>query len=74
MTKEIEHVTVSTQEFESDEFRAPSKFYIRDAMDNFVFIRTRSRSEAQGWVDVEYGTVQGQSKYKIRTVIKAAIR
>ena len=74
MTKEIEHVTVSTQEFESDEFRAPSKFYIRDAMDNFIFVKLRSRGDAQKWIDDNYGTVQGQSKYKIRTVIKAAIR
>lgn len=70
MTKEIEHVTVSASEFESDEFRAPSKFYIRDAMDNFVFIKSRSRGDAQEWVDGEYG----HGKYKIRTVIKAAIR
>jgi hypothetical protein len=74
LTKEIEHVTVSTQEFESDEFRAPSKFYIRDAMDNFIFVKVRNRGDAQDWIDVEYGTIQGKSKYKIRTVIKAAIR
>ena len=70
MTKEIESVTVSALEFESDEFRAPSKFYIRDAMDNFVFIKSRNRGDAQGWVDDNYGS----GKYKIRTVIKAAIR
>lgn len=70
MTKEIEHVTVSTQEFESDEFRAPSKFYIRDAMDNFVFICTRRRNEAQSWADNEYG----YGKYAIRIIMKASIR
>jgi hypothetical protein len=70
LTKEIESVTITTQEHDSDSFRPPSKFYIKDAMDNFVFICTRSRSDAQGWVDNEYG----HGKYKIRTVMKAAIR
>lgn len=37
------------------DFNPPTSYYIRDAMDNFVFIKSRSRKVAQHLVNEEYG-------------------
>lgn len=37
------------------DFEPPTAYYIRDPMDNFVFIKSRSRKVAQQLVNDEYG-------------------
>lgn len=72
--KQIETVTVSNTEFLDDDFRPPSSYYIKTAMGDYLFVKSRSRKEAQAVVDEMYGGNGISSKYKIRTVIKASVR
>lgn len=37
------------------DFKPPTLWYVRDALDNFVFIKSRSRKVAQQLVNDEYG-------------------
>lgn len=41
--------------WEDIDFIPPSKFYIRNAMGNYLFIRKRKREDAQAIVDGLYG-------------------
>jgi len=68
--KQVETITVSNTEFLDDDFRAPSGYYIKTAMGDYLFVKSRSRKDAQATVDELYG----HGKYSIRTVIKASIR
>jgi hypothetical protein len=46
---------VSYSDFEKWDFIPAATFYIKDAMGNYIFVHTASRSVAQEWVDIEYG-------------------
>ena len=43
------------------DFKPPCTFYIKDAMDDFVFIKTRNRKVAQELINAEYGA----NKYRV---------
>ena len=43
------------------DFKPPCTFYIKDAMDDFVFIKSRSRKVAQELINAEYGA----GKYRV---------
>ena len=49
-------IRVKYDEATSLDFKPPCTFYIKDAMDNYVFIKTRSRKVAQELVNAEYGS------------------
>jgi hypothetical protein len=61
MTKKIEIIVADIE-------HAPSCFYIRNALDEYVFIKTKSRKIAQETIDEEYG----KGFYKVRTTDLAA--
>ena len=80
MTKPIETFTLTRQQYnaiiskeveEGSELCGitHSKYYILDALDNYVFIRTRDRAKAQAWVDEEYG----KGKYRVRTHVQDGV-
>lgn len=48
-------IRVNYNEATSLDFKPPCTFYIRDAMDDFMFIKTRNRKVAQELVNSEYG-------------------
>ena len=48
-------IRVNYNEATSLDFKPPCTYYIRDAMDDFVFIKLRSRKVAQQLVNDEYG-------------------
>lgn len=54
---------IKTTEVSVDIERAPSNFYIMNAMGNFVFFHTKDRDEAQRASDALYG----KGFYQIRT-------
>ena len=56
--------------FTDDDFKAPSGFFFKDALGDFIFIKTRVRKDAQAWIDLTYG----YNKYKVRADIKASVR
>ena len=43
------------------DFKPPCTFYIKDAMDDFVFVKSRSRKVAQELINAEYGA----NKYRV---------
>lgn len=65
MSKNLETLILSFQEYldAKDNKKILPKYFIVDAMGNYVFIRTRDRSKAQSFVNEEYG----EGKYTIRT-------
>ncbi len=70
--KEIETFTVSHWESTSLTFIPPArcKYYIKDALGDFIYVKTSKRNLAQERIDELYG----EGKYKVRQVIKAEIR
>jgi len=70
--KEIETFTVSHWESTSLDFIPPArcKYYIKDALGDFIYVKTSKRNLAQERIDELYG----EGKYKVRQVIKAEIR
>lgn len=60
--KKMKITVVSPEQMQEEGFRSPSKFFIVDAMGNFVFMSTRDRAEAVAYVREEYG-----GKYNVRT-------
>lgn len=62
MNEKLPEMVVSTIE------EAPSNYYIRNALDQYVFIKTKSRERAQQAVDQEYG----KGKYTVRSCDLAA--
>jgi hypothetical protein len=56
-----EITVVSYEDFTSDEFKPPSKYYFKNALGQFVFPVYRDRLVLQAWVDEEYG----KGKYKL---------
>lgn len=65
MPKKIETVVLSLQEYTDakDNKVILPRYFIVDAMGNYVFIRTRDRAKAQSFVNEEYG----ERKYTVRT-------
>ena len=65
MTKEKETkiTIVDMSELAEDDFKAPSKFYIINAMGECVYIHVRTRTEAEEYITKEYG----KGFYKLRT-------
>lgn len=59
----------SYDEYISDNFRAPSKFFYRNAFGDAVFFKTRSRKKANEMLK----ELEGEGKYQLRTVIKASV-
>jgi len=48
-------IRVNYNEATSLDFKPPCTFYIKDAMDDFVFIKSRNRKVAQELINNEYG-------------------
>lgn len=68
MSKLIETIRVSFSEFTSPDFSNPCKWFILDALGDYVFIKTRKREIAQQWVDGEYG----HGKYRVSGYTQSA--
>lgn len=54
-------IRIKYDEATSLDFKPPCSYYIRDAMDYFVFIKTRNRKVAQELINSEYGA----GKYRV---------
>lgn len=54
-------IRVDYNEATALDFKPPCTYYIRDAMDYFVFIKTRNRKVAQELINNEYGA----GKYRV---------
>lgn len=65
--KVIKTVVVEFEEFSEWDFIPPGSFYIRMANGDYLFLKTSNRSEAQVFINDEYG----KGKY---TVIPAKIQ
>lgn len=65
MSKPIETFTITKEQHDTlnDQKSPLPPFYIINCLDEHVFIKTRDRAKAQGWVDEEYGS----GKYRIRS-------
>jgi len=48
-------IRINYNEATSLDFKPPCTFYIKDAMGDFVFVKTRNRKVAQELVNDEYG-------------------
>lgn len=46
---------ITFEEFTDLEFKAPSAFYLRNSLGEYVYFHTRDRSVAQGWANEIYG-------------------
>ena len=70
--KEIELVNVPYHESTSLSFIPPTrcKYYIKNAMGDFTYVKTSNRGKAQARIDEVYG----RGKYRVCEVIKAEIR
>ena len=58
MTKKVKVIKTETVNFETFahwDFIPPGSFYIRNALDEYVFFKTSSRKEAQDEIDKLYG-------------------
>ena len=49
-------ITYTFSEATDLDFKPPTPWYIRDALDNIVFVKTRSRQKAQEIINSVYGT------------------
>jgi len=70
--KEVEVVEVAYWESMSLSFIPPMrcKFYVKNALGDFTYVKTSKRAIAQERIDEIYG----EGKYKVRQVMKAEIR
>jgi hypothetical protein len=48
-------VTVTFDQFTEWDFVPPGSYYIRDAVGNYVFMKTSNRQLAQKYIDEQYG-------------------
>ncbi len=55
MSSEVEIVVVDFNTFNDIDFKHPAAFFVRNALGEFVFFRTRTRSKAQEKCDELYG-------------------
>lgn len=51
----IEDVKITYEQFTDVDFTYPSNFYILNALGEYHFIYTKSRKDAQNFIDSEYG-------------------
>lgn len=63
-------VFVPYHEWSDDDFKDPTQYYVKNAMDENVYFRTRSRAKAQEWSDMLYG----KNFYIVKKAMKAAVR
>lgn len=61
MSSEVEIVVVDFNTFNDIDFKHPSAFFIRNALGEVVFFRTRDREKAQEKCDDLYG----KGKYRV---------
>jgi len=61
MTKELRTTIVEFDQYADIDFDHPSSYYVRTAL-YYLYLHTRSREEAQNFVDNEYG----KGKYTVR--------
>lgn len=54
-------IRVKYNQATSLDFKPPCGYYIKDAMGDYVFVKTRSRKVSQELVNAEYGT----NKYRV---------
>lgn len=54
-------IRIKYDEATSLDFKPPCTYYIKDAMDDYVFIKTRNRKVAQELINAEYGA----NKYRV---------
>lgn len=65
MTKKVlESVSVSYSEFCELEFIPPAKWYIKNALGMYEFIKVQKREVAQQWFDDKYG----KGQYSVRSI------
>lgn len=60
--KQPEVLTFTFEQFTDIEFQVPCKFFYMDSMQNYIFIRTRSRAKAQAYID----EIHGKGKYTVK--------
>lgn len=64
MTKQKNDTTIVTfEDFADPEFKAPTKYYFKNASGDFVFIHRRTRESSQSYLDETYG----KGFYKVRS-------
>ena len=51
----MKKIVISYEAFTSIDFLPPSNFYIKDAMQNYIFYSSRDRQKVQQEVDDEFG-------------------
>ena len=54
-------IRINYSEATALDFKPPCTYYIKDAMDDFVFIKSRNRKVAQELINAEYGA----GKYRV---------
>ena len=64
MAKQIESVIVNYENFIDLEFTPPSKWYIRNAIGDYEFVKVQKREKAQQFFDEKYGV----GKFVVRSV------
>lgn len=64
MAKQIESVSVSYEDFVDLEFMPPSKWYIRNVIGDYEFVKVQKREKAQQFFDEKYGV----GKFTVRSV------
>lgn len=62
---ELETVIIDGSEYMSGEFTIPSRYFIRIATGDYMFIKTRKRSDAQSYVNQEFGS----GKYRVSELL-----
>ena len=62
--KELESVIVSYDEYTDMDFICPSKWFIRNSLGDFEFIKVQKREKAQEYFDAKYGV----GKFIVRAV------
>lgn len=64
MAKQLESVIVNYENFIDLEFTPPSKWYIRNAIGDYEFVKVQKREKAQQFFDEKYGV----GKFVVRSV------
>lgn len=63
MSKEVEYVVVSYEQFTDYEFNAPATFYVMSATQDYYFFKTSDRAKAQARCDDLFGP----NRYTVKT-------
>lgn len=62
--KELESIIVSYDQYTDMDFICPSKWFIRNSLGDFEFIKVQKREKAQEYFDDKYGV----GKFIVRAV------